>query len=331
METVTILEENYRVINSKTRITLPESFLKNKINSGHGEAKLYIGRVNSIRDFWEDLNFDCFLLKSNLIQYLEKIKYEFDHPQQKYKHKKDLPNKYSSLLTQVNTYNDSILRFRITRREVQSPRFYIVSDSEYFELIRDLCFPNITFLSVMKIKDNNNIKHLYFSINIDYKNVDCNNEYTNEFIEPEEINMLDEIENSHISDLVKKQLINARIGQGTYRKRLLKKISKCPFTQIDDENLLIASHIKPWSKSNNEEKIDPENGFIFTPTYDKLFDYGYISFTNDKKLIISPWLSNENQDKLRIKDGMYVRSLALNSQRQKEYLEYHREHVFKSK
>lgn len=41
---------------------------------------------------------------------------------------------------------------------------------------------------------------------------------------------------------------------------------------VSDDRLLIASHIKPWAASDEKEKIDPKNGFMFTPTFDFLFD-----------------------------------------------------------
>ncbi len=97
---------------------------------------------------------------------------------------------------------------------------------------------------------------------------------------------------------------------------------------VNDERLLIASHIKPWSKSNDKEKIDPKNGFMFTPTFDKLFDKGFITFDENKTLFVSPWLSPMNQKRLGIYDGKEIPKLPLDDKR-KLYLCYHREHIFK--
>jgi hypothetical protein len=44
---------------------------------------------------------------------------------------------------------------------------------------------------------------------------------------------------------------HARIGQGKYREKLLKQCPICPITLVSDDRLLIASHIKPWAKSNS--------------------------------------------------------------------------------
>ena len=93
-----------------------------------------------------------------------------------------------------------------------------------------------------------------------------------------------------IKDQTKKQaLTKARVGQGKYREQLLLQCPFRPITMVSDDRLLIASHIKPWAKSNESEKTDPFNGFMFTPTFDYLFDRGFLSFTDDKRSILSPF------------------------------------------
>ncbi len=96
---------------------------------------------------------------------------------------------------------------------------------------------------------------------------------------------------------------------------------------VNDERLLIASHIKPWNKSDNFEKTDPKNGFMFTPTYDKLFDRGFISFESDGTMLVSPWISPMNQKRLNIFDGKKIKNLP--TEGREKYLYYHRECVFK--
>ena len=96
---------------------------------------------------------------------------------------------------------------------------------------------------------------------------------------------------------------------------------------VSDDRLLIASHIKPWVKSDDDEKIDPKNGFMLTPTYDFLFDRGYISFTDDKKIIISPWLSKMTCSKLNISNDKIYSLLPTDGR--ENYLEYHRTEILK--
>lgn len=121
--------------------------------------------------------------------------------------------------------------------------------------------------------------------------------------------------------------IKSRIGQSFFRKSLLKSIKKCPFTKIINKNLLIASHIKPWAESDDNERVDVNNGFLFTPTYDILFDKGYISFKNDKSLIISTTLDKNTRSALNLIQNMIINTLPIKGR--ELYLEYHRDIILK--
>ena len=136
------------------------------------------------------------------------------------------------------------------------------------------------------------------------------------------------ISESSISKNEKEVLIQARKGQGKYRQKLLEECPYCPISMINDERLLIASHIKPWAKSDDKEKIDPKNGFMLSPNYDCLFDNGFMTFESDKTIIVSPWISPMNQKRLGIYTGMKVSKLPLDDEREK-YMIYHRENVYK--
>lgn len=61
--------------------------------------------------------------------------------------------------------------------------------------------------------------------------------------------------------------------------------------KVENQALLTASHIKPWAVSSADEKLDAENGFLFCPNHDALFDGGFISFDDDGKIMISSRLS----------------------------------------
>jgi len=84
------------------------------------------------------------------------------------------------------------------------------------------------------------------------------------------------------------ELLKSRIGQGKFRQSLIKLRRKCYVTGIADERFLRASHIKPWSDSTNQERLDPYNGLLLSPIYDHLFDRAYISFKNDGRILVSP-------------------------------------------
>jgi predicted restriction endonuclease len=71
----------------------------------------------------------------------------------------------------------------------------------------------------------------------------------------------------------------------------------CCVTGVTDIKHLRASHIKPWSVSNNEGKLDGNNGLLLSPHVDHLFDQGFISFEDKRELIVSDSLSRAVVDK----------------------------------
>ncbi|MFS2942465.1 HNH endonuclease [Bacteroides fragilis] len=126
-----------------------------------------------------------------------------------------------------------------------------------------------------------------------------------------------------LNNLQKETIILSRIGQGKYRDELIKIWNGCAISGFNDTRFLIASHIKPWAKSTNHEKIDKYNGLLLLPTYDKLFDLGFISFDDKGKIIISKYL--KEYEKLGINEHIAIAIKSENIQ----YLRYHRDNIFK--
>ena len=90
--------------------------------------------------------------------------------------------------------------------------------------------------------------------------------------------------------------VKTRVNQNVFRQIVLANYNgKCALTGIDISELLVASHIIPWSE-NEQERLNPENGICLSSLYDKAFDKGLISFTNDLRVIFSIRL-NENVGK----------------------------------
>lgn len=119
-------------------------------------------------------------------------------------------------------------------------------------------------------------------------------------------------------------LIKARLAQGKFRQDVLELYPSCPLTGLNIQSLLIASHIKPWSKCNDTERLDPSNGLMLAPNIDALFDSGLITFETDGTIKISPKIDPENQERLGISRDM---KLKIEPESEK-YFEYHRNHVF---
>ncbi|MDX4011975.1 HNH endonuclease signature motif containing protein, partial [Aliarcobacter skirrowii] len=61
---------------------------------------------------------------------------------------------------------------------------------------------------------------------------------------------------------------------------------KCMLEQLAYP-VLIASHIKPFIKSNDTEAYDPNNGLLLSRTIDSLFDLNYITFNSNGELVFS--------------------------------------------
>ena len=106
---------------------------------------------------------------------------------------------------------------------------------------------------------------------------------------------------------------------------------QCPLTKITDERLPIASHIKPYSicirNSENDQSLDYLNGLALSPTYDKLFDQGYITFTNNVELVCGTLLSSYTWEKLSINPNAKNKMRIFTEEREM-YLDYHRNNVF---
>ncbi|MCQ2295710.1 MAG: HNH endonuclease [Bacteroidales bacterium] len=130
------------------------------------------------------------------------------------------------------------------------------------------------------------------------------------------------INDSNIPSTERESLIRARIGQGKFRNDLIQYWGGCSVTKCGAVHLLVASHIQPWRKCANFQRLDVFNGLLLTPNLDKLFDKGYISFDAKGRIICSNTLSQEDMKALGIVPSM---CLARIDDLHKPYLKYHRE------
>jgi len=111
-----------------------------------------------------------------------------------------------------------------------------------------------------------------------------------------------------------------RVNQGRFRKILLRHWgSTCCVSGLNDERLLIASHILPWSMSTANQKGDPFNGLLLSVTWDALFDKGLISFDNDGKAILDK-LSSEVVDCLGLDTSHFMINPEKLTSEHKQYL-----------
>ena len=118
-------------------------------------------------------------------------------------------------------------------------------------------------------------------------------------------------------------IIKSRVGQGRFREDVLGLWNNtCPITKVNQPDLLIASHILSWQLSNDEEKLDEYNGFPLSPSVDKLFDRGFISFSNTGEMLISEKISIDTVQKLGVNINTKINGL---KKENLKYLKRHRE------
>lgn len=99
--------------------------------------------------------------------------------------------------------------------------------------------------------------------------------------------------------------------------------AKCMLEKLEYP-VLIASHIKPFIVSNEDERYDANNGILLSRNMDALFDLGYISFANNGSMLFSQRLAAEvieNIEEVRL-DEVFLNPKRL------QYLEFHRDKVF---
>ena len=127
---------------------------------------------------------------------------------------------------------------------------------------------------------------------------------------------------NNIGETEKEELIKSRIGQGSFRNNLITFWKGCSVTECSTSSLLLASHIRPWRKSDNQQRLDVYNGLLLIPNLDKLFDRGYISFNDDGKIILSTYLPDKEYRLLGVVPTMRIKHI---NEQHKPYLKYHRE------
>ena len=323
--------QNFNFIDTlNSTITVPDCFVKrgSKIGTGNGEAKLYIASKDVMYPFFGDKGFHskCFLLKSDILSYMNALHSEYINPSQPYRAADKMPALWGERMSKIQSLPD-VIEFTVhSQDQIDGVRGYVNSQDYGYQLIREISLPLVSYISVMKLTDTLGSTIYYWKLFADFDAISDKKAalvHTYGKKAEKDVQAQQPKETAHQTELRK-----ARQGQGLYRDKLLAECPFCPITMINDERLLIASHIKPWAVSNDDEKLDPKNGFMLSPLYDKLFDRGFMTFTDDRKIILSNWISPANKRRLGVSEGQFIQMLPLDIERQ-SYLEFHRSSVFK--
>ena len=133
------------------------------------------------------------------------------------------------------------------------------------------------------------------------------------------------IDSAPLSATTRAALVDARLGQGKYRRQLLKAWDNaCAVTGCTVHAALRASHCKPWRDSDNAERLDPGNGLLLVATLDALFDAGLIAFEDDGTMQVSTVLSGTELVMLGLPASLRRRP----TDKQSRYLQHHRDRLF---
>lgn len=143
------------------------------------------------------------------------------------------------------------------------------------------------------------------------------------------------VEPDHVSDPCKTEAevtVMVRTVQGVFRKVVLAAYnSTCCISEVPIPELLVASHILPWS-AFPEQRLNPRNGLCLAVHFDKAFDRGLITFDQQNKLLVSPVLKRHvSNDAIRFdfaaREGQPLRPPDRFCPHP-DYLKYHRDHLF---
>ena len=132
----------------------------------------------------------------------------------------------------------------------------------------------------------------------------------------------------------RESVIRQRVNQSVFRSMILNNYEeRCAITGINIPELLVASHIVPWADSTSAQKLNPENGICLSALYDKAFDKGFITISPDDYTIrlssaLREYESKEYYDKhFGCVNGKKI-SLPIEHAPNKDFLAYHRDHIY---
>lgn len=126
-------------------------------------------------------------------------------------------------------------------------------------------------------------------------------------------------------------LTKVRLGQGAFRVLVTDAYSRrCSITGEKTLPVLEAAHIKPYVESGPHFI---SNGLLLRSDMHKLFDGGYLTITNDLKIVISPRIKEEFQNgkeyyQYHGKDLLFLPNRNIDKPNEK-YIDWHNTNIYK--
>ncbi len=131
----------------------------------------------------------------------------------------------------------------------------------------------------------------------------------------------------------KERVTRVRVNQYFFRLTVLAAYNfRCCITGLSVPDLLVASHIVPWAQDKNN-RLNPRNGLCLNALHDKAFDKGFITISNDHKIILSKKIKSILQnDAAMLFFKKFENNNILMPNRflpDSEFIDFHRQHIFR--
>ena len=93
-------------------------------------------------------------------------------------------------------------------------------------------------------------------------------------------------------------LVKVRVNQSFFRAAILAAYNEtCCITGIQQPELLVAGHIKPW-KVDEKNRLNPRNGISINALHDKAFENGLITISSNFRIKISSVLKRQSNSEI---------------------------------
>ena len=291
-----------------------------KANKGVGEKRIYCGHDEAALDKF--FNFDkikaFFIQKDDLEEYVKDIEKEYLDPT--YNYGEGIIATYKLLeeyKRNLSHLHQDRLYIHFSKTYDNQNRYYLVlpkrckanmEDHNNYDFIRDICLPRVSRLLFVKL-------------------IDLETQEWYIYIKPFYGEKLIGTKQSNVratQQMSQEKGSRIRKGQAKYKEEVFNLYSSCVVTNVTDPDLLIACHIKDYTKCEQKEQFDKYNGFTMTPTIHTLFDLGYLTFNEQGEMILSDFFRNMDRKNLHL--DRVVR-IPLREESLK-YLRWHNENVF---
>jgi len=276
-----------------------------KAKKGVGEKRIYCGHDQAKLDvfFGLDNNPIFFLQKDDLEEYFKQIKDDLRRLSRFLNIRASfLASIFDEYEKKLNALDKDRLFLRFVKKYDSQNRYYIVlprrseTTMEYHDnwsFLRDVCIPRVSRLLFIKLFDEESNQ-------------------TTIYIKP-------------VYGRFNSTVSASRTGQNRFRSMVTLRYPECVVTSANEDKLLVACHIKGYADCDSNEKYDPFNGFTMTPTIHKLFDLGYLTFSENGKLIFSDAFSKHDKEAFHLSNAEIVINI---DEKTKPYLKWHNEYTF---